>query len=160
MTVVVRPASAADVDAVVAVGHATWPAAYTALAGEEYVERGLTELWAPDDVARAVEAGMVLVAESGGEVTGMVMCSLDDGVLTIWKLYVVPNRQRRGTGSALLSAVLAGPGARAREVRLAYMAGHEQARRFYEGHGFVETHRSPDERGGPDDVWMRLALRG
>lgn len=159
MTVTVRPATPADVDAVVAVGHATWPAAYTALAGEDYVRRGLAEWWSPEGTAQAIAAGRVLVSESGGQVTGVATYSVEDDVVDIWKLYVVPDAQGTGTGSALLAAVVAVPGARAREIRLAHMAGNEQARAFYERHGFTETHRTPDELGGPDNVWMRLPLQ-
>ncbi|TNM36585.1 GNAT family N-acetyltransferase [Nocardioides albidus] len=158
MTVSVRPATPADVDAVVAVGHATWPAAYTAIAGEEYVRRGLAEWWSPEDMAQAIAAGRVLVSESDGQVTGVASYSVEGDVVDIWKLYVVPDAQGTGAGGALLAAVVAGPGAGAREIRLAHMAGNDRARAFYERHGFRETHRTADELGGPDSVWMRLPL--
>ena len=67
--------------------------------------------------------------------------------------------QGPGAGAALLDAVVTGPGAGAGEIRLAHMAGNDRARAFYERHGFTETHRSADELGGPDSVWMRLPLR-
>ncbi|TQK72778.1 ribosomal protein S18 acetylase RimI-like enzyme [Nocardioides sp. SLBN-35] len=159
MGVHVRPATPADVDAVVAVGHATWPAVYTPIAGEEYVRRGLAEWWSPEGTAQAIAAGRVLVSESDGHVTGVATYSLDGDVVDLWKLYVVPSAQGTGAGAALLDAVVSGPGAGASAIRLAHLAGNDRARAFYEHHGFSETHRTAGELGGPDSVWMRLPLR-
>ncbi|MBM7518810.1 GNAT family N-acetyltransferase [Nocardioides nitrophenolicus] len=155
----VRPARPDDVAAVVAVGHLTWPATYTPIAGAEYVRRGLAEWWSPAGTADAIAAGRVLVAESDGQVVGVATYSLDGEVVDLWKLYVVPSAQGTGAGAALLDAVVSGPGVGASEIRLAHLAGNERARAFYERHGFTETHRTADALGGPDSVWMRLPLR-
>lgn len=157
MSLTVRPATGADVEAIVTVGRVTWPAAYTAIAGEDYVRRGLAAWWSPEGIAQAVAGGRTLVAVVQERVVGVATFSVDDGVLDLWKLYVLPDAQGTGAGSALLAAVVDGPGAAAREVRLAHLDGNAPARAFYERHGFVETHRTPDELGGPDSVWMRRA---
>ncbi|WP_408896760.1 GNAT family N-acetyltransferase [Nocardioides sp. R1-1] len=130
MTVIVRPAAAADVEAIVNVGRVTWPAAYTAIAGEDYVSRGLAAWWDPADIAQAVRGGRALVAVAGEQVVGVATYSVADEVLDLWKLYVLPQAQGTGAGSALLTAVVEGPGAAAREIRLAHLDGNDRARAF------------------------------
>ncbi|WP_377322969.1 GNAT family N-acetyltransferase [Pimelobacter simplex] len=152
--VTVRRAGAADVAAVREVGLRTWPATYTALAGADYVRTGLEQWWSVARTEQAIGAGRVLVAERDGEVVGMAAYTTDGDVLDLWRLYVVPEAHRTGAGRALMDAVLAGPARDLRVVRLAHMDGNTVARAFYERMGFVETHRSADEIGGPDNVWM------
>ncbi len=159
MSVTVRPATAADVDGIVAVGHATWPPTYTAVAGADYVRRGLAQWWSSEHIAQAVRDGLALVAVDGPRVVGVATYSLDGDVVDVWKLYVLPSEQGRGTGGALLRAVAEGPGAEAAGVRLAHLAGNDPARAFYERQGFTETHRTANEDGGPEHVWMHLPLR-
>lgn len=156
--ITVRPATAGDVDDIVDVGHETWHATYTSIAGEEYVREGLAKWWTTDGIAATVEAGRALVAEVEGRVVGMASWSVDGDVLDLWKLYVRPGAHRRGVGTALMRAVATGPAADLLLVRLAHKDGNVNARRFYERQGFTETHRSPDELGGPDNVWMELRL--
>ncbi|MEV4999643.1 GNAT family N-acetyltransferase [Nocardioides sp. LML1-1-1.1] len=159
MPVTVRPATAADVDGIVAVGHAAWPPAYTAVAGADYVRRGLAQWWSVDHIAQAVADGLALVAVDGPRVVGVATYSLDGDVVDVWKLYVLPSEQGRGIGRALLRAVAEGPGADAGAIRLAHLAGNAPARAFYERQGFTETHRTTNDEGGPDHVWLRLSLR-
>ena len=67
-----------------------------------------------DALRRSGAAAVSLVAESGGVVVGHVLLSkLDapEGALALAPLAVLPDRQRRGVGSALVRAALA----RARE---------------------------------------------
>ena len=154
----VRQARDADVDGIVTVGHVTWPSTYLELAGAEYVTAGLARWWTPDGIAHAIEAGQVLVAELDGRVVGVAMFSVDGSVVDLWKLYVMPDCQGSGVGAQLLQAVIDGPAREAATVRLAHKKGNTRARTFYEQWGFLETHRTPDDLGGPDNVWMELIL--
>ncbi|GAB2471881.1 GNAT family N-acetyltransferase [Xylanimonas ulmi] len=154
----VRAATSDDLDAVLDVGARSWDATYTSLAGAEYVRRGLALWWKRHDMLSAIVAGRVCVVESDGRVVGMLLGVVDDEVLDVWKLYVAPEAQRAGAGSALLRAAISQHRGDVRAVRLAYKDGNVRARDFYTGHGFVETHRGPDDIGGPANVWMALDL--
>lgn len=57
------------------------------------------------------------------------------------EIAVRPDRQGRGHGSALLSALFARADG---EVRLTVAVENERARRFYERHGFTVAERVPD----------------
>lgn len=155
MTIEVRQAVAEDVAAVVDVGRLTWPATYLDIAGPEYVERGLAKWWSERGTLELIEAGRVLVAEAGGQIAGMSCASTVDTNLVIWKLYVLPEFQRRSAGSLLLEEMIRIARSKSLEqIKLAYAAGNENARAFYVKSGFVETGREHDEGGGPDNVWM------
>lgn len=72
-----------------------------------------------------------------------------DGALEIVELHVEPADQRRGTGRALLRAVVAGA-AEPRAV-LTTEAGNARARRFYAAAGFEVLH---------DGLWVRTGSAG
>lgn len=146
----IRPAGPADVDAIVEVGHRTWPATY-AFAGPAHIASGLATWWSAEAVARSLATTTVLVAEAGGEVVGTGNIDLRGPVPIIWKLYVLPSAQGGGVGSALMRELIGTAGGR--PVRLEYTEGNGAAARFYAAHGFVEVDRESRE-GWPDRVWL------
>ncbi|MQY15558.1 hypothetical protein SRB5_57410 [Streptomyces sp. RB5] len=157
----VRPAELSDTAAVRAVGLAAWPPTYTPLTGPGYVERCLAVWWSTEATARGIAAGNVLVAETGGRITGMAGLGEKDGVPVLWKLYVLPECHGTGVGSALLAAVVARlRAAGATRLRLEYLDGNERAAAFYRAKGFREIGRAPDPEHPelPADVWMEADL--
>lgn len=155
MGVVIRPATAYDVDAVVDVGRRTWPQTYTPLAGEDYVRMGLDKWWTVAATRPLVLAGKATVAELDGEVVGVAVVGPLTGDLVLFRLYVVPEHQGMGIGRLLLEDVMT----TAREtghriLRLSYLDGNAGAERFYQGFGFVESHREPTGDGRPDSIWV------
>lgn len=66
----VRKAVESDVEAVRAVGYATWPQTYGPLFGDQYVERGLARWWDAVSVRRQIVAGATYVAELNDDVDG------------------------------------------------------------------------------------------
>ncbi len=157
----IRTARSDDLDGVVAVGHRTWPDAYTKLAGAEYVARGLATWWSAEPTLASINAGRVAVAEVDGEIVGMTGVGPGDGCLILWKLYVVPEMQSQGIGSALLDQLVHDAcSTNERAIRLEHLDGNKRAESFYTAKGFRETNREPDPDGGPDRVWMELPLDG
>src|SRR6476661_8072898 len=100
MSISVRSATEADVEAICAIGRAAWPATY-AFAGADYVEHGLAAWWSDDAVQRSLATTVTLVAETNGGVVGMGNVDLRPDVPVIWKLYVFPEHQGAGIGGAL-----------------------------------------------------------
>ncbi len=156
----VRKATVDDVDAVRAVGHATWPATYGPIHGEEYVRAGLARWWSTEAVRRGIDGGATTtyVAEDGtGEVIGCAVVGERDGGPFVWKLYVVPTAQRSGAGRALLDAVVDDLPEDTVAVSLDHAEGNDRAHAFYEAQGFVETHRHGT--AGDREVRMARLLR-
>lgn len=151
----VRTAGGDDLEAVLSIGHRTWPLIHEPIAGLDYVAMGLAKWWTADVVTASIRQGRTLVAELQGTVVGMAAFGTQDDEFVMWKLYVLPEHHGRGVGSALMDAVVA----RAREaghprITVAYPDGNAYAERFHRAHGFVETHREPSGSGLPDTVWM------
>src|ERR1700712_3343567 len=101
MSFSVRAATVEDVDAIRAIGEATWPATY-AFAGDDYVAHGLETWWSDVAVRRGLDTTVTLVAESVGGVVAMGNVDLRPDVPVIWKVYVLPDRQGEGIGGVLL----------------------------------------------------------
>ena len=148
----IRTAGRPDIDAIKDIGERTWPAAY-GFAGHEYVRNGLDTWWSAEAIERSLRDTTVLVADTGDGLLGVGNIDLRLEVPVIWKLYVVPEAQGTGAGTALIAALLErAPG---RAVRLEYVDGNDRAAQFYRRRGFAELRREPAERPGwPETVWM------
>ena len=154
VNVMVRRATEADVDAVISVGHRTWPPTYGPIAGDDYVAMGLAKWWSAEATLSAIRAGRMTVAEVDEEVVGVASAGPHESRLVLWKLYVLPERQGQGIGARLLEAVVEGARGVYPEIRLAYIDGNTQARDFYSHKGFVEVEREPGSGGLPETIWM------
>jgi GNAT superfamily N-acetyltransferase len=157
--VIIRTAVGDDLDAVIGIGHRTWPGTFEPIAGPEYVEMGLAKWWTADATIPAIRTGRTLVAEVAGEVVGMTVYGPHDDGLVLWKLYVLPGHHGRGIGHQLLEAAIE----RALELGHARLSvsvvdGNDRAMRFYERHGFREVAREPGGSGLPDSIWIAKEL--
>ena len=161
MTLTVRPAVEADVEAIRAVGLRTWPATYEAVAGHDYVTQGLERWWSTEAVGESILRGGVFVAELDGVVVGMASVGEHGGAPYLWKLYVLPDRHGIGAGSALLDAVIGSLPTGSPRLGLDYVDGNERAAAFYRARGFRVTGRKASPLGvGPDEILMELPLAG
>jgi GNAT superfamily N-acetyltransferase len=131
--VTIREAGPDDLDALLAVQKAASTAAYADVYPPErypYPDEAVRE-----DIARrlAAEESVYLVAELGGRVVGLA------GVSPGWleQLYVLPELQGTGVGSALLAAAVERRRAAGdSELRLWTLEANEAGRRFYEARGW------------------------
>jgi ribosomal protein S18 acetylase RimI-like enzyme len=141
--VVIRRAEAKDLSKVEAVARATWAVVYAGIIPDDVQRRVLDNWYSPESLGRAREApqSSFFVAESGGEVIGFaqfVRRSAESAELT--RIYVLPDRQRSGSGTHLLDTglmELAGEGLQHLTVEVERDNG--VGRRFYERSGFVAT---------------------
>jgi GNAT superfamily N-acetyltransferase len=146
MPMEIRPAVPADIPGIIAVGLATWPATY-AFAGPAFVADGLARWWSVPAIEASLADTTVLVAVSDdGDIVGVGNLDRRGETPIIWKLYVRPDTQGSGVGSALLPALVGLAGDR--PVRLEYVEGNARAAAFYRRHGFVEISREGTT------VWM------
>ena len=158
MTLIIRVADGNDLVAVLDVGRRTWPVTYGPIAGQDYVAMGLAKWWTEGATIPAIRAGRVTVAELDGTVVGMASVGPHENYLVLWKLYVLPEYQGQGIGSALVESVVASANGVHPEIRISYLIGNTLAQGFYRGKGFVEISREPGCHGVPESVWMQLKL--
>ena len=146
----VRPATEADVDAIVA---------------SEADNLG-RDAWSPRLVAEGVAGRLptvhYLVAEDGERVVGHAVASLVADIAELQRIAVSEGHRRRGLASALLEEVV-GLAVRSGADRLLLEVREDNAAAlgFYAAHGFVEVDRRRRYyRDGATAVVLRRPLRG
>jgi N-acetylglutamate synthase-like GNAT family acetyltransferase len=134
----VRHATASDVPAIRAVAESAYAA---------YVPRiGRPPAPMTADYAAAVRSGLTWVAESGGEVVGLLVLVVCSDHLLLENVAVLPSAHHRGIGARLLA--LAEDQARARglgEVRLYTNEAMTENLAWYPRRGYAETHRAEQD---------------
>jgi GNAT superfamily N-acetyltransferase len=158
MALVIRAAEVDDLAAVLSVGHRTWPVTYEPIAGADYVAMGLAKWWTEGATLPAIRAARVTVAEVDGEVVGMATVGPHENHLALWKLYVLPEQQGKGIGSALFDSVVARARGDYSRIHATYLGGNKSAENFYRSKGFVEVERESGGEGIPESVWLQLVL--
>jgi putative acetyltransferase len=150
MSLMLRPATLADVDAVAGV----------LCQSRRVLMPFVPQVHDADDVrgwvgSTLLPGGGVTVAEIGDEVVGVLAVSRSDDVAWIDQLYVHPAFVARGIGHALLQHAL---GALSRPVQLYTFQANVRARGFYERRGFVAVALSDgrDTEERCPDVLYRL----
>lgn len=148
----VRRASADDLGAVRQLLHDTWHATYDAAMGVEVVD-DITSRWhSVENLSRQLSDpdGCFLVAEnSDGTIVGHAgAVRKAAGAVSLTRLYVLPQQQGGGAGTALLGAAMdwAGQGT---TIELEVETGNSQAIGFYRRHGFSDDGQEVQCGGDP-----------
>ena len=76
----------------------------------------------------------------------------DENHLVLWKLYVLPEYQGQGIGSALMESVVASATGVHPEIRISYRVGNAHAEAYRPG-ALVEIGRESGGDGIPDSAW-------
>ena len=155
----IRKAEPADVDAVRQIGVTTWPVAYAGLASDEFITDGIAQWWSPEVVEWGIRNGITLVAAEGDDLVGMVGLGREGDSWVMWKLYVLPEHQGKGIGTALLDAAISALPEGTTELLLDVLVTNEKAIGFYRAHGFTEARAAPDRDLGVDLMWMVIDLQ-
>ena len=136
--VLIRPATARDLEQVREILVETWHDTYDALIGHDRVTEITGQWHTPELLAKQLQTPGVsfLVAAHESELLGHAFAnSPQPPIVMLLRLYVLPRWQRRGIGSQLLDAVMrAYPEATA--LRLSVDAENIKGVSFYRRHGF------------------------
>jgi GNAT superfamily N-acetyltransferase len=157
----VRAAETSDVAAICAFGEEHIRAHYTPLIGAQAAEAQVRHWWNEAHIASAVAAGLVVVAESDGDLVGVAQRGRHGADHAVYKLYVHPRKRGHGIGPKLLDALVDQLPADADRLYIEHFAANERAGQFYEREGFTVERFEP----GPGDdprlgvVWRVRPLR-
>ena len=144
----IEQATAADVLEIKRVLKETWVDTYLTLLSAETIEQ-ITAVWhAPERLSAEIENPHLYFAdakEESGKIVGLITAvPLNDDVIVIARLYVLPTYQRQGIGGRLMEqAVHMFP--QHTVLRLDVEAENEKGLAFYRQHGFLEIGRRQDE---------------
>jgi GNAT superfamily N-acetyltransferase len=153
-----------EVDDVVELARLTWQATYPALISQAQIDAMLGDRYAADRIRAqlADPRHAWWTSRDGGSLVGFAHAVLDGADCKLDKLYVHPNRQRRGIGAALLQAVRHwARQLQCRRLWLQVNRGNAQAIAAYRKYGFrIAESRVFDIGGGfvMDDHVMELPL--
>jgi ribosomal protein S18 acetylase RimI-like enzyme len=147
----IQRASVFDVKAIQAVLRATWLDTYSPYLAQATLDE-VTTIW--HDAAlleariRDREIFFAVAREDDGNIAGLVTAQKrPDGDLFIYRLYVRPDLQHKGLGTALYQATLAAfP--EIRTVRLQVVADNQKGFAFWRKHGFIESDRHEERVAG------------
>jgi GNAT superfamily N-acetyltransferase len=132
---ILRPATAADVDAITTLFHEGWHDVHPGRVPDGLTERRTPEAFHDRVSQRVAETDETTVAEVGGEVAGFIMVAGDEAE----QVYV--DRTHRGTGvaGALLTEAERQIAAAGHEVAwLVVVRGNDRAQAFYARQGWVD----------------------
>ena len=146
-----RPGNPSDVAGLRALGEAVVPATYDPI-DAAYGQHMLDECWSVERLGAFLEAIPHVVAEEDDRIVGVANLGPKDDRSVMWKLYVHPEVQGTGVGTALLDAIIDLNGAQ--PLWLERIDGNDRVASFYEARGFVEAEIVANEPW-PDDIWMR-----
>ncbi len=146
-----RPGTPSDVAGLRALGEAVVPATYDPI-DAAYGQHMLDEWWSIERLGAFLEAIPHVVAEEDGRIVGVANLGPKDDRSVMWKLYVHPDVQGSGVGTALLDAIIDLNGDR--PLWLERIDGNDKVAKFYAARGFVEAETVANEPW-PDDIWMR-----
>ncbi len=143
----IRPATPADLAALIALGQSASTAAHWS---RELYQSALSD---PSRIA--------LIAEENSQRLGFLVARVIHNECELENIVIAPAAQRRGLGAQLLDELLTLARARrAASIFLEVRDSNLPARRFYEKHGFAEYGRRPSYYNSPveDAILYRLAL--
>lgn len=145
----IRPAVSSDIDALSAVGLASFKATYGGLSSAADEVAHLDAYFSPDAVARemALPDRRYLLATVDGQPAGLAKLREGDGPDTIphspaielQQLYVLPDKQRYGIGARLIRAVVDTANNSVRGVWLSVWRQADWATSFYRKLGFTDV---------------------
>lgn len=169
-TMVARPATPADAEAIARVHVLTWQSSYRGLVPDAFLD-GLaidrrTENWRIR-LGGGKQNEPVWVGVDGGTVAGFVSvgpCRDEDAAADtgeLYAIYVLAEHQGRGVGQTLIEVAASWLGKRYRSATLWVLEANERSRRFYELSGWrFDGSFKRDDRGSfvLEEVRYRIAF--
>ncbi|HEX6947764.1 MAG TPA: GNAT family N-acetyltransferase [Acidimicrobiia bacterium] len=152
---VIRDAGVGDVPAICRFGEDFIEDHYAPLIGREAAAAQVRAWWSVEAISQAVNAGLVVVAESEGRLLGVGQRGRHGDDHVVYKLYVHPEHRGRGIGPKLLDALIRQLPADVDRLYIEHFAANTRAGEFYEREGYAVDRIEPSPSGAPalDVVW-------
>jgi ribosomal protein S18 acetylase RimI-like enzyme len=148
----VSDATEKDIPVISQLAHAIWPVAYAAVLSQEQIANMLERIYSPPCLADQMREGhRFFLARENAAPLGYASAYAQGDVLWLKKLYVLPNCQGQGVGTALMQAAT-GAFAAAAVMRLLVNSNNLPAKRWYIKQGFAKTGETPVRMGDFDFI--------
>lgn len=147
----IRTAATEDIDLIRELTMQVWPQTYTPILGEVQVKYMLDKFYHPAELTRQMNGGFTfLICYSAGQPAAFAAYeALEDGIVKLHKIYILPTHQGKGIGRFLISHISAAVAAgNATVLRLNVNRYNYSAIRFYEKMGFRNAGDEDIDIGG------------
>lgn len=147
----IRRADGGDVEGIREVAERSWDRDYPTFLTRETISEGIAEWYDPNSIRAdlANPRSTILVAERDDQVVGFVQAHRSNGTGHVLRLYVDPDHQREGIGTALFEAVEDTLTAKGIEhVRAMALAQNERGQAFYRSLGMDRVGTETTTIGG------------
>lgn len=160
MELTIRIMQPNDIQQVQHVAKTSWNATYNGIIPVEVQERFLQSAYNDEMMVRRLERSLLLVAELNGKIVGFANYSVvrDDGQVELGAIYIYPESQGQGIGSALLQAGI-NHSQGAREIYLNVEKDNVIGKRFYEAKKFKIVKEFDDDFDGHILKTIRMVLK-
>ena len=143
-----RPATPADVPAIISIERA-------ALSAAHWQENSYREVFAPESPARIA----ILLEDERHSPCGFVIARLTSGECELENIALLPSLQRKGAGTQLIQSLISAARERgAHSIYLEVRESNRVARAFYERCGFAKIGRRPQYYSDPQDDAVLYSL--
>jgi ribosomal protein S18 acetylase RimI-like enzyme len=146
---VVRDAEHDDVMAICRFGEAYIRPHYAPLIGAPAADQQVRNWWNETHIGAAVAEGLVVVAETDGQLVGVGQRGRSGADHVVYKLYIHPQHRGRGLGPQLIDALTRQLPANADRLYIEHFVANERAGAFYEREGFTVQRIEPSPTGNP-----------
>lgn len=105
----IRTASKIDIPIIQEIAYATWPSTYGHILSKEQLNYMLDMMYSSSSLENQMNQNITFfLAELNGEIVGFASTGREpmEGMFKLHKLYILPNIQTKGIGSALLEVVI------------------------------------------------------
>ncbi len=160
---IIRKATTADIADIRRIAQATWPDAYGNILSPEQLQYMLNWMYSENSLEEQMNKGhQFYMAALESDVFGFASVSAEgDGMFKLNKLYVIPITQKTGAGKALLMETVNYAKENGGNKLILQVNRVNNAKGFYEKHGFVITKEIDLEIGEGffmNDYIMELGL--
>jgi len=137
-----------DIKSVQNIAELAWHATYDGIIPRDIQDDFLKSAYSESMMKKRMKKSMFFVSEAEGEVVGFAQfTSPEKGKTGLTAIYLYPEYQGKGIGTALLEEGIRGLG-RVNEIYLNVERDNHPARRFYEAKGFEVVTEFTEDFGG------------
>lgn len=161
----IRPATLEDRTLIRSISERTWPSTYGHIISKEQIDFMLDWMYSDESLAGQFEKGhQFFIAQLSGEDIGFCSVSKNDegkGDHKLNKLYILPNIQKSGAGTALLNKAIEIAKTSGSTSLFLQVNKHNNAYEFYLKKGFIKESEFKFDIGNGfymDDYLMRLSF--
>lgn len=154
--IIVRHAQPGDAEEIHEIALESWKYTYRYILSEETIEEVIDDWYSVEDLKEQAEHPIFYVAETREDLVGFVHASVEEDTATLHRIYLKPELQGKGIGSALYERAEKDIEKEADVIELEVLAENRKGRKFYEKQGYEVVKEEDIELKGEEATQLIL----